>query len=156
MPKSKHGIGAVSIPGIKPEIGVTDLNPTKMLVPVALQSEGPVEPELVPPEYSSSLSGLFKYAQPSVELELDTGDEDDPSENVEVGFQDLKSFQPKEIIERIPLLKGLAEQEDIIQNLVKLSNKNKRFKQLLQNPEQKEALIQILQSVLDELEDADA
>jgi hypothetical protein len=155
MAKSKYGVGAVSIPGINPEIGVTDLNPTKMLIPVPLQKEGPVDPEIVPEEYSGSLSGLFKFAQPQVEVELETGDEDDPSENVTVEFNELKDFQPKSIVERIPLLSNLTNQEEIIQKLVKLVNKNKKFNEILSDPEKKESLIQVLHSIVEELEAAD-
>lgn len=153
-------IGAVSIPGITPDIGVTDLNPTKMLLVTPLRDEddddAPQEPTIVPDQHTGSLKKIFDYAKPSIEEELDTGDEEDPTIEVQVEFNKLTDFQPDKIVEQIPLLKRLNLQEDTTEALLTAIQKNKKLMTALGEKDLREAFIDVLQSIIDELEAADA
>lgn len=143
--------GAHSIKGIEPDIGVTDLNPKKILLVAPLQSEGPDEPEEVPVKQTASLKKVFEYAQPCIEEELETGDEDEPTEDVKIDFENLSAFQPVAIVRQIPLLQRLSLQEDAAAKLLGEIEKNRKLRDVLQDKEKKEALIEVLQSILQEL-----
>jgi len=152
MIMSKYNdIGAVSIPGITPEIGVTDLNPGKMLLVTSLNAEGPDEPTLVPYKHTGSLKKVFAYAKPSIEVDLDTGDEDDPTEEIKVNFEKLTDFKPDEITKQIPLLKRLSLQGDTMDKLLSEIMKNIKLQRVLGDTDQRLALIEALQSIINEL-----
>ena len=150
-------IGAVSIPGISVDVGVTDLNPGKMILVTPLRDDdddnAPDEPVIVPHQHTVSLKKVFAYAQPSIEEDLDTGDEDDPTEEVTVKFEKLVDFQPDKIVQQIPLLKRLAMQEDTISVLLSELEKNKKLRAAIEDNGKKEALIQVLESIILELSD---
>lgn len=148
----ENQVGAISLPGIVPEIGVTFINPNKILLLASLLEEGPFEPEVVPKEAVGSLAKLFNHFKPGFEIPLETN-ADGEEEDVVVQFDNLKAFRPDDLTKRIPLLQKLALKEEAIDKLLVQVIKSKKFRAILNDAqgEKKQALINVLKSVLAEL-----
>jgi predicted component of type VI protein secretion system len=146
--------GPIGIQDITVDQSFTKINTNRTLVLASLQAEGPYDPEVVPDENTVSLTRLFEYAQPSVSVELETGDEDNPTQEVTIGFTNLKSFRPDDLEKRIPVLQKQKALEDRFQRIKAELERSKRLQDIIRDPEKKEAFLDILRSIQEELESA--
>ncbi len=148
---NKRDLFAVSIPGVIPNAGVTDINPLKTLMVVSLQKEGPFEPEQLPKDKSTSLSKVFEHTKPSVTVQLDSGAEKKPET---IHFKNLKSFQPKEIIKRVEVLQELNFQEQMNEKLNSEVQKSANLRKLFDEKERRTAFAELLRTIKEEIESA--
>jgi hypothetical protein len=143
--------GPIGIQDIDVRQSFTKLNTNRTLMVACLNLEGPYEPEVVPDEATGSITKLFSYAKPNVDVELETGNEDDPSQELNVQFDNLSAFQPQAISKRIPLLQKLQAQEDSIKDILKAFENSEKLKKIAKDPDQKAALLDIIKTIKAEL-----
>jgi len=146
-----YAVGAVSIPGITPEIGVTQLTPNKTLYVGCFQDEGPYEPEVLPKTACKNISSVFEHLKPSVNVNLQTGKSDSPEEEINISLDSLKSFQLSSIKKSIPLLDELDQKQDVIGKFMNMISKSKKLQEVLNDPEKKDALLNLFLSIKEEL-----
>lgn len=152
MPEIDFDIpGPIGIQDIDVEASFTMLTTNRTLLVTSLQKDGPFDPEVVPDEYTGSLTKLFEYGKPKVEVTIETGDEDNPTSDEVVEFKALKDFRPEEMAKRIPALQKLTEQEKRYQKLVDEIERSKKLQEIIADPGKKEAFLDILQSIREEL-----
>ncbi|WP_207431291.1 type VI secretion system contractile sheath small subunit [Sabulibacter ruber] len=146
--------GPIGIQAIEVEQSFTKINTNRTLVLTSLHSEGPYDPEVLPEEATVSLSKVFDFAKPSVEVELETGDEEEPTQEIKISYTNLKSFRPDDLEKRIPILQKQRAQEDRFQRIKAELERSKRLQEIIKDPEKKAAFLDILRSIQEELESA--
>jgi predicted component of type VI protein secretion system len=147
--------GPIGIQDIEVEQSFTKINTNRTLVLASLQAEGPYDPETLPDEATVSLTKLFEFAKPSVEVELETGDEDNPTQEIKIAYPNLKAFRPDDLEKRISILQKQRAQEDRLQRINAELERSKRLQEIIKDPDKKAAFLDILRSIQEELESAD-
>jgi len=146
-------VGAQSQDGINAKVGIQYLNPNRTAMLLALQEDCPAEPEemVIEGKDTYSIKNMFKKVQPAIEVSLKTGDETDPIQDAKIGFNSIKSFEPDDIMEAVPLLRGLKDKQDLIHRLEQLMQEA-AFQKILKDPEKKQALVGFLRAVISDIE----
>jgi predicted component of type VI protein secretion system len=88
----------------------------------------------------------------SFEVEISTGDEDNPYHEVKIEFEKMSDFSRGEIIKKIKSLKRLQQIQIIAQVLRDKAQKDEKFVKLLTNEEQKRNLIAYLEYNIEQLQ----
>ena len=99
------------------------------------------------------LQEAFDTFQPQVDVTHET--EDGEAVNETLFFQNLTAFSKQGIIDQSAFLQALQSQEDNYQSLIKRLMSNKAFQKLLADPQAKQAFIDALNVMAQELDDAD-
>jgi predicted component of type VI protein secretion system len=147
--------GPIGIQDITVEQSFTKINTNRTLVLASLQAEGPYDPDVVPDDFTASLTKIFEYGKPAVEVELESGAEDHPTQEIKISYTNLKSFRPDDLEKRIPLLQKQRAQEDRFQRIKAELERSKRLQEIIKDPGKKAAFLDILESIREELESAD-
>ncbi|CAN5151120.1 hypothetical protein BH09BAC4_BH09BAC4_22200 [soil metagenome] len=100
------------------------------------------------------LQDAFDTFQPEVDVTHTTEDGEEVNETL--FFQNLTAFSKQGIIDQSAFLQALQSQEDNYQSLIKRLMSNKAFQKLLADPQAKQAFIDALNVMAQELDDADA
>jgi predicted component of type VI protein secretion system len=143
--------GPIGIQDIEVEQGLTQIITNRTLLVCSLQKDGPFEPEEIPQHYTKSLTRLFEYGKPEVEVNIETGDEDNPTEYVTINYDTLRSFRPEEVAKRVPIIQVLSDQEKRYQRLVDEIERSKKLQDIIADESKKAAFIALLESVREEL-----
>jgi len=155
MATNKPNVGAQSGDGIDGKVGITYLPTNRTLLMMPLQGEDcPTDPDemIIQGEPTYSLETMFKLLKPKVDVSLKTGDEKNPLQDESIAFETISDFTPEKIVDNVPMLRNLKDQQMLIQKLEMLMQEG-AFQRMLQNENQKEALIGFLQSVIAEIEE---
>lgn len=147
--------GPIGIQDIEVEQSFTKINTNRTLLVTSLNLEGPYEPQVIPDDHTQSFSKLIDYIKPEIKVELETGDADNPANNVSISFNSLKSFRVDDLEKRIPLLQNLRDQEKRFLKMKAELERSKRLREILKDPKQKEAFLDILESIREELANSD-
>ncbi|QHV96081.1 MULTISPECIES: hypothetical protein [Spirosoma] len=107
-----------------------------------------------PVEGVQKLQDAFDTFQPEVDVTHETEDGEEVNETL--FFQNLTAFSKQGIIDQSAFLQALQSQEDNYQSLIKRLMSNKAFQKLLADPQAKQAFIDALNVMANELDDADA
>lgn len=143
--------GPIGIQDIEVEQGFTMLKTNRTLLVANLQKEGPFDPEILPQENTGSLSKIFEYANPQITVNLETGKEDNPEQEETIRFKELKDFRPEELTKSVAILQRLASKEKRFQKLVDEIERNKKLQALITDPDKREAFLDIMRSIQEEL-----
>ena len=157
MASDKPNGGANSIDGINANVGITYLPSDRTILLMPLQGDDcPTDPEemIIQGDSTYSVEAMFKLLKPQTNVNLLTGDEQNPIREENIKFNNLSDFDPAKIIDQVPLLSALKDQQSLIKNLEILMQQS-AFQKIFQNKSQKEALIDFLQSVINELNEQD-
>lgn len=149
----QDNIGAQSQDGIDAQVGIQYLNPNRTVMLLALQDECPTDPEEMPVqgEATYSIGNMFKALKPSIEVSLNTGDDQDPLQDTTIDFTSIKSFEPDDIMDNVPLLRSLKDKQDLILRLEQLMQEA-AFQKIMKDPDKKQALISFLRSIIADIE----
>ena len=152
----QDNIGAQGQDGINAKVGITFLPPNRSILMLPLQQDCPTDPDemLVEGEATYSIGNMFKALKPSIEVSLNTGDESNPLQDVEINFQSLKNFEPDDIVDAVPLLRGMKDQQTLINRLEQLMQEGS-FRKMMEDKEKKSALVSFLRSVITDIETAE-
>lgn len=144
--------GPIGIQDIEVEQSFTKINTNRTVIVTSLNSEGPYEPEVVPDDHTTSLSKLFEFAKPEVKVELETGEEDNSTQEVTINFDSLKSFRSDDLEKRITILQKQRVQENRYLKIMAELERSKRLPEIIKDPEKKAAFLDILESIREELD----
>jgi predicted component of type VI protein secretion system len=114
-----------------------------------LTDDAPIKPEAV---YDlKTVEEVFEHFKPSVDVDFETADGSTVQENI--SFKNLGDFNAKNITENSKFLKDLQLQQDQYQNIIKQLKTNKLLKSVVENPDNKNAFVDVLKALIQELED---
>lgn len=129
---------------------ITQISSNRTLLVQKLSSR-PTKPE--PVTGLKTVNEVFDHFKPNVKVEFET--EDGTSVDEELKFSNLGDFTKKGIVEQSDFLKDLNAQQDGYHKFMKQLRSNKILKSALQNSESKQAYLQALQAMIQEIEQAD-
>ena len=131
---------------------IADIPSNRTLLVQKLTDEAPVSPETV---YGlQTVEDVFEHFSPSVNVEMQDDNGEDVLETMR--FKNLGDFNADKLKENSDFLSKLdVEKEQNIKIARQLSS-NKALLKALANPETRQAILDLLQSSLDEVNNADA
>jgi len=125
-----------------------DIAPNKTLFIQKLTDNEPLKPEKV--EGLKNVEEVFKHYKPKVRVAMEKQDGSNVSETLH--FETLGDFGPKKLIVQSDYLRKLNLQREMYSNIIKQLKTNKTLKSTLDNAETKEAFIDVLKSIVKELQ----
>lgn len=152
MPQVKPGIATTILAPDPVGEGFVEISPNKTLFVQKLTNEPPVKPEIV--EDLQTVEQVFDYFKPNCDVELDREDGSTVKENF--AFAGLGDFDIKNITNRSDYLKNLSLENDAYLKIIKQLKSNKSLKNVIENPETKQAFVSALKALAAELDEADS
>ena len=146
-----YGIGGNEVM-VDANESIADIPSNRTLLVQKLTDEAPVSPETV---YGlQTVEDVFEHFSPSVNVEMQDDNGEDVLETMR--FKNLGDFNADKLKENSDFLSKLdVEKEQNIKIARQLSS-NKALLKALANPETRQAILDLLQSSLDEVNNADA
>ena len=146
-----YGIGGNEV-NVDANESIADIPSNRTLLVQKLTDEAPVSPETV---YGlQTVEDVFEHFSPSVNVEMQDDNGEDVLETMR--FKNLGDFNADKLKENSTFLSKLdVEKEQNIKIARQLSS-NKALLKALANPETRQAILDLLQSSLDEVNNADA
>ena len=146
-----YGIGGNEV-NVDANESIADIPSNRTLLVQKLTDEAPISPETV---YGlQTVEDVFEHFSPSVNVEMQGDNGEDVLETMR--FKNLGDFNADKLKENSAFLSKLdVEKEQNIKIARQLSS-NKALLKALANPETRQAILDLLQSSLDEVNNADA
>ncbi len=120
----------------------------KTLIVEQLTSEDPIHPEVV--TSLTNIDQVFQHYKPFVDVELENSEGQSVQETFH--FKNVGDFNVKKLTEQSVFLNKVNTEKEFYDGLIKQLKSNKVLQRVLENQESKEAFIEVLTSVLTELE----
>ena len=149
MPQVKPGIATTILAPDPVGEGFVEISPNKTLFIKKLTAEDPIRPEVV--EDLQTVEAVFAHFNPNVDVELEKEDGSSTEENFKFGG--LGDFSAKNLTNQSNYLKNLSIENDAYLKILKQLKTNKSLKNVIENPETKNAFINALKSLASELEE---
>lgn len=148
MPQIKPGIATTILAPDAVGEGFVEISPNKTLYIQKLTYDDPIKPEIV--EDLQKIEDVFAHFKPEVDVELNKEDGSTVKENFKFGG--LGDFDVKSLTNQSPFLKNLNLENDAFLKIIKQLKSNKSLKNVVENPETKEAFVNSLKSLIAELD----
>lgn len=126
---------------------IANIPENRTLLLEKLTAEAPVNPEAI--EGLTTIEEVFSAFQPNVDVEFESAEGEPVKENFR--FSNTADFQIKNMTDRSRFLSGLSTQKDFYEKLVKQLRTNKVLQRALENPESRQAIIDALTQLKNEL-----
>ncbi len=149
MPQVKPGIATTILAPDPVGEGFVEISPNKTLFIKKLTHDDPIRPQIV--ENLQRVEDVFAHFNPNVDVELDKEDGSTTEENFKFGG--LGDFDVKNLTNQSGYLKNLNMENDAYLKILKQLKTNKSLKNVIENPETKNAFINALKSLASELEE---
>ncbi len=146
MANSNIGIGGNVVKGDANE-ALNEIPQNRTLIAGKLTPNAPVKPEVV--EGLRTVEDVFEHFEP--ELKMPFEDKEGGTVNETLSFKNLGDFGKKGIIDNSVFLKELQIESDQYKKIIKQLKTNKILKSALQDPEAKEALVQTIDALINEI-----
>jgi predicted component of type VI protein secretion system len=149
MPQVKPGIATTILAPDPVGEGFVEISPNKTLFIQKLTNEAPINPEIV--EDLQTVEQVFEHFKPNCDVELDKEDGSTMKENFK--FSGLGDFDTKNITNQSPYLRNLSLENDAYLKIIKQLRNNKSLKNVIENPEMKNAFVNALRALVAELDE---
>ncbi|MBP5458163.1 MAG: hypothetical protein J6Y37_16875 [Paludibacteraceae bacterium] len=127
--------------------GIANIPQNRTLFVGLLTADEPVSPEAV--ANLKTVEDVYAKFQPNVDVEFENAEGQTVKENFR--FQNTADFQVKRMTENSPFLGQLSVQKDFYEKLVKLLRTNKVLQKALENPDSRQAMVDALCQLRNEL-----
>jgi predicted component of type VI protein secretion system len=128
--------------------GMADISMNRSLFVQKLTADDPVRPEAV---YDlKTVDEVFEHFKPSVEVEFET--QDGSTKGEELNFRSVADFKASNMTQQSAFLQGLNSEKEEYAKIMKQLKTNKLVKNVIENPETKEAFMAALQNLIQELD----
>lgn len=128
--------------------GMADIPMNRSLFVQKLTADDPVRPEAV---YDlKTVDEVFEHFKPAVDVEFET--QDGSAKEETVNFRSVADFKASSIVQQSNFLQGLNNEKEGYTKIMKQLKTNKLLKNVVENPETKEAFIAALQNLIQELD----
>ncbi|MBS1782024.1 MAG: hypothetical protein JSS78_03060 [Bacteroidetes bacterium] len=151
MPQVKPGIATTILAPEAAGEGFVEISPNKTLFIQKLTNDEAIRPEIV--EGLQTVEAVFAHFNPNVDVELESEDGSTHSENF--AFGGLGDFDTKNIKQNNPFLSDLDLESTSMAKMIKKLKSNKSLQKVIENPETKEAFLNALKVMADELAKAE-
>lgn len=122
----------------------------KTLMVLKLTEDPEASPDIV--EGLDTVEKVFEHYQPSASVEF--VDKEGGEQEEELNFTSVGDFGVKGMLKQSKFLNSLQSEKDELFRFMKILKSNKVLQKILQNPEEKQAYIASMKSVLEELQNA--
>jgi predicted component of type VI protein secretion system len=144
-----YDIGGSEVKGDASE-AMSELPQNRTLLVEKLTKDPPVKPEIV--EGLKSVDEVFEHYSPSIEMEFQ--DSEGGSRKETLHFRNLGDFSIKGITNQSEFLKDLTASKEQNQKIIKQLKTNKLLQKSLENEEYKAALLNAINALIKELNEA--
>jgi len=128
--------------------GMADISMNRSIFVQKLTADDPIRPEST---YDlKTVDEVFEHFKPSVEVEFETADGSSKAE--ELKFRTVADFKSSNMTQQSSFLQGLNAEKEEYSKLLKQLKTNKLVKNVIENPETKEAFMAALQNLIHELD----
>lgn len=148
MPQVKPGIATTILAPDPVGEGFVEISPNKTLFIQKLTNEAPIAPQIV--EDLQTVEQVFDYFKPNCDVELDREDGSTMKENFRFGG--LGDFDVKNLTNQSSYLKNLSLENDAFLKIIKQLKSNKSLGKVIENPETKDAFVNCLKALVQEIE----
>jgi hypothetical protein len=145
----EYGIGGTEVKGDASE-AITEIPQNRTIMVEKLTNDAPVKPQTV--EGLTSVDDVFAHFNPSVDLDFD--DSEGATKKEKLSFRGLSDFGVKGITAQSEFLKDLTSQKEQFFQVIKQLKSNKLLRKALENPETKEAVMNVIFSLIKEIDEA--
>ena len=146
-----YGIGGNEV-NVDANESIADIPSNRTLLVQKLTDEAPVSPETV---YGlQTVEDVFEHFSPSVNVEMQDDNGEDVLETMR--FKNLGDFNADKLKENSDFLSKLDVGKEQNIKIARQLSSNKALLKALANPETRQAILDLLQSSLDEVNNADA
>ena len=146
-----YGIGGNEV-NVDANESIADIPSNRTLLVQKLTDEAPVSPETV---YGlQTVEDVFEHFSPSVNVEMQDDNGEDVLETMR--FKNLGDFNADKLKENSAFLSKLDVEKEQNMKIARQLSSNKALLKALANPETRQAILDLLQSSLDEVNNADA
>jgi hypothetical protein len=145
----EYGIGGTEVKGDASE-AITEIPQNRTFMVEKLTNDPPVKPEIV--GGLTSIDDVFEHFSPSVELDFE--DSGGAVKKEKLSFNGLSDFGVKGITAQSDFLKDLTSQKEQFFQIIKQLKSNKLLRKALENADTKEAVINVIFSLIKEIEEA--
>ena len=149
MAIEKYSIGG-TVQETETSEAFADIPQNRVLLAEKLTATTPVKPEIV--EGLTDVEQVFEHFKPVVDIEFET--EEGAMRKETIRFKGLSDFGIKGITPQSELLRELALKKELYQKIIRQLKTNKLLKQALSDKRNKENIINALQALIKELEEA--
>lgn len=143
---SNYGIGGNEVKTDASE-AFADIPQNRTLMMEKLTQDAPVKPQIV--HGLQTIEQVFDQFKPEVEVEF--SDANGMARKESLRFANLGDFGVKGITEQSAFLKDVTTQQDQYQKIIKQLKTNKILKSALENSDAKQALLDSIHSLIQEL-----
>ena len=150
MPQVKPGIATTILAPDPVGEGFVEISPNKTLFIQKLTNEDPIRPEII--EGLQTVEQVFENFQPNCDVELDKEDGSSVKENFK--FASLGDFDVKNLTNQSSYLKNLSLENDAYLKIIRQLKTNKTLKNVIEDPQTRNAFINALKALANELEEA--
>ncbi len=151
-PDPKNAVGSFVIQDIVPGVEFDVLNPNNPVFLLGLPN-GPESPSIIQGKKQKTFLEVLKALNLNLEMELKTGNPDNPEEPVKLNFQRMKDFQMEEIINKVEVLKKLNTKKEMAYRLLSKAGSNQKFAEVLKDKSKIEQMKSFLTNTINLLED---
>ena len=146
-----YGIGGNEV-SVDANESIADIPSNRTLLVQKLTDEAPVSPETV---YGlQTVEDVFEHFSPSVQVEMQDDNGEDVTETMR--FKNLGDFDSKKLKENSAFLSKLDVEKEQNIKIARQLSANKALLKALANPETRQAVIDLLQASLDEINNTEA
>ncbi len=126
---------------------IANISDNRTMLLEKLTADDPINPEAI--EGLTTIEEVFSAFQPNIDVEFESAEGEPVKENFH--FANTADFQIKAMTEKSHFLSNLATQKDFYEKLVKQLRTNKVLQRALENPESRQAIIDALTQLKNEL-----
>lgn len=126
---------------------VRNLTKDRTLLVAQLTAEAPIEPEIATD--LKTIEDVFKRFMPETSAEFKG--EDGQFQTEVVKFTSLGGFGPKGVMKQSEFLMNIQQEIDLVDDLIRQLRSNSALQKVLENPDTKEAFLNALGAMIDEL-----
>lgn len=126
---------------------IANISDNRTMLLEKLTADDPINPEAI--EGLTTIEEVFSAFQPNIDVEFESAEGEPVKENFR--FANTADFQIKAMTEKSHFLSNLATQKDFYEKLVKQLRTNKVLQRALENPESRQAIVDALTQLKNEL-----
>ncbi|MCX8677612.1 MULTISPECIES: hypothetical protein [Apibacter] len=143
---SNYGIGGNEVP-LDANEAILEIAQNRTLIAQKLTGQTPIRPEII--EGLTTVEQVFEHFKPEVKVNFE--DADGVTQFEELKFKNLGDFGIKGITAQSKFLTDLQVEKDQYQKIIKQLKTNKILKAALEDPEAREALMDSIEGLINEL-----
>lgn len=143
---SNFGIGGNEVK-LDASEAISEIPQNRTLMVQKLTTDAPIKPKMV--EGLQTIEQVFAHYKPTIKIDFENSEGGTQTETL--AFQNLGDFGTKGITAQSQFLTDLEVEKEQYQKIIKQLKTNKILRGALENPEAKEALLNIIDDLISEL-----